>query len=288
MDYLIHIGVLICISGILALSLNLVVGETGLVSVAHAAFYGIGAYVAALLLTKVGLNFFLAALVGMAFSGFAALAIGAVLARFKGDFYVLVSLGFNMIIYSIMVNWQSVTNGPLGISAIPRPAIFGYVFGTTGPYFLLAAIALALTYYFCVLLTQSSFGRVLHGIREDEEATSVFGYRTTHYKVLIYMISAMLAGLAGALFASYITFIDPSSFVISASIFILAIVILGGLSSHRGVVLGAAILIALPEALRFVGFPSEIAAQMRQLTYGLILILLMLYRPQGLLGKFKL
>ena len=288
MDYLLHIGVLVCISGILALSLNLVVGETGLVSVAHAAFYGIGAYVSALLLTSAGINFFLAALMGMAFSGFAALLIGAVLARFKGDFYMLVSLGFTVIVYSIMLNWQSLTNGPLGIAAIPRPVLFGFAFSTTASYFLLVLVALALTYGFCVFLTRSSFGRVLHGIREDEEATAIFGYRTTHYKVLIFMISAMLAGLAGAFFASYLTFIDPSSFIVPISIFILATVILGGLASHRGVIVGAALLIALPEALRFVGFPSEIAAQMRQLVYGLILILLMLYRPQGLFGKFKL
>ena len=288
MDYLLHIGVLVSIFGILALSLNLVVGETGLVSVAHAAFYGIGAYASAFLLKDVGLNFFLAAPIAMVFSGLAALFIGAVLSRFKGDFYMLVSLGFNMIIFTVLMNWQDLTNGPIGISAIPRPALFGFIFSTVDSYFVLAFFFVALTYVLCAFLTRTSFGRVLHGIREDEQATAVFGYRTTHYKIVVFVLSAMLAGLAGALFASYITYINPTSFVIGVSIFTLATIILGGLSSHTGAVVGAAILIVLPEALRFVGFPSDIAAQMRQLTYGLILILLMLYRPQGLMGNFKL
>ena len=149
-------------------------------------------------------------------------------------------------------------------------------------------MVLAVVYFIARFITRSSFGRVLKAIREDEEAISVFGYNTTYYKLVIFVISAMLAAIAGSLFASYITFIDPSSFSLNESIFILAIIILGGLSSNRGAVVGAAFLIILPEALRFVGFPSDVAAQMRQVVYGLILILLMLYRPQGFLGEYRL
>ncbi len=288
MEYLIHIAILVCIYGLLGLSLNLVMGEAGLVSVAHAAFFGIGAYGAALLITDFGVNFFLALLFGMALSAAAALVIGLVLSRFRGDFYVLGTVGFNIIVWSIMLNWQGVTHGPLGIPGIARPEIFGFVFGENLHFLVLAAAFLALTYGVCVFITRSSFGRVLNAIREDEEAISVFGYATAHYKLLIFCISAALAAVAGALFASYITFIDPSSFTLNESIFILSIVILGGLGSSRGALLGGLFLIVLPEALRFVGFPPDIAAQMRQLVYGLILILLMLYRPQGLLGTFRL
>jgi len=288
MEYLIHIAILICIYGILGLSLNLVVGEVGLLSITHAAFYGIGAYATALLLIGTGMNFFLAVLLGMVITGAVALAIGIVLSRFKGDFYALGSLGFNVIVFSIFLNWQSVTQGPLGIPGIPRPTLFGFPFFENSSFLALTLVALAFVLGICIYITRSSFGRVLKAIREDEQAISVFGYSTTYYKLVIFVISAMLAALAGALFATYITFIDPSSFSLNESIFILAIIILGGLSSHKGVLLGALFLVILPEALRFVGFPTDIAAQMRQVTYGAILILLMLYRPQGLAGKYRL
>ena len=125
-------------------------------------------------------------------------------------------------------------------------------------------------------------------IREDEEAIQVFGYNTLYFKLAVFMIGAGMAAIAGSFFASYITFIDPSGFTLMESVFILVIIILGGLANLRGSVLGALFLILLPEILRFVGFPSSVAAQMRQLVYGLILILLMLYRPQGLLGEYKI
>ena len=137
-------------------------------------------------------------------------------------------------------------------------------------------------------IERSSFGRALKAIREDEEALQVFGYKALHYKLAIFTIGAMLASVAGALFAAYITFIDPSTFTINESIFILSAIILGGLASNKGAVIGAVVLILLPEFLRFVGFPSDIAAQTRQAVYGLVLIVLMLYRPQGLVGEYKL
>ncbi len=288
MEYLIHIAILVCIYGILGLSLNLVVGETGLLDVTHAAFFGLGAYGTALLMVNFGMNFFLATVVGMALSGAVALAIGFVLSRFRGDFYALGTIGFNVIVWSILLNWQSATHGPLGIPGIPRPAIFGFQFSSNLSFLVLAVLTLTLVYSISVFITRSSFGRVLHAIREDETMIEIFGYHTGYYKLVVFVIAAMLAAIAGALFASYITFIDPSSFTLIESIFILAIIILGGLSSNRGALLGALLLIVLPEALRFVGFPSDIAAQMRQVVYGLLLIGLMLFRPQGLLGTFRM
>lgn len=288
MEYLIHIGILICIYAILGLSLNLVVGFTGLLSVTQAAFYGIGAYVTAILLTSTGMNFFLALICGMAITAVMSFLIGFVLSKFKDDYYALGSFGFNIIIYSIFLNWQSLTRGPLGIPGIPRPSLFGFTFSDNISFLLLSIVLALIVYGICHYVTKSSFGRVLKGIREDEQAISVFGYHTLWYKLAIFVVSAMLASIAGSLFASYITFIDPSTFTLNESIFLLAIVILGGLANNKGAVLGAACLILLPEILRFVGFPSDIAAQMRQVTYGIILILLMLYRPQGLVGEYRL
>ncbi len=288
MEYLIHIAILISIYAILGLSLNLVVGFTGLLSITQAAFYGIGAYVTAILLTSTGMNFFLAMVIGMIITAILSLLIGFVLSKFKDDYYALGSFGFNIIIYSIFLNWQSLTRGPLGIPGIPRPSIFGFTFSENIWFLVLSVVFAIAVYFISKYITGSSFGRVLKAIREDEEAIQVFGYRVLWYKLAIFVFSAAIAAVAGALFASYITFIDPSTFTLNESIFILAIIILGGLANNKGSVIGAVCLVLLPEILRFVGFPDDIAAQMRQVTYGVILILLMLYRPQGLVGEYRL
>ena len=288
MAYLIHLAILISIYAILALSLNLVIGYTGLLSVAEAAFYGLGAYVTALLLVNSGWNFFLGLLAGMIVSGIVALVMGLVLSKFSGDYYALASLGLGFIIYSIFLNLQNITGGPLGIPGIPRPTLFGFTFSDNLSFLILILVFLAAIYLVCRFIVNSSFGRVLKTIREDEKAIQVFGYKTLNYKLIIFVISAMIAAVAGSFYASYITYIDPTTFTVDASILIISIIILGGLASLRGSVIGAVILILLPEFLRFVGFPDEIAAQMRQVAYGLLLILLMLYRPQGLVGEYKL
>ncbi len=288
MEYLIHLAILVCIYAILGLSLNLVVGYTGLLSVAQAAFYGIGAYVTALLLLNAGWNFFLALLVGMAAAGIIALIIGIVLSKFSGDYYALASLGFGVIVYSVFLNWQSVTQGPLGLPGIVRPSFFGFTFSDNFSFLLLGIAIAAIVWLASRFIVNSSFGRTLKAIREDEKVIQVFGYKTINYKLVIFAIGAMMAAIAGSLYASYVTYIDPSTFTVSESIFIIAIIILGGLASLRGSVIGAVFLVLLPEFLRFVGFPNEIAAQMRQAVYGLLLIFLMLYRPQGLSGEYKL
>lgn len=288
MQYLIHIAVFVTIISILAISLDLVVGFTGLLSVAHAAFYGIGAYGVAILTTDYGWNFFAAVPVAIVISMTIALLIGAVLSKFKGDYYALGSLGFNMIFFGVLINWHSFTHGAVGITGILRPNIFGIVLGRSWQFLIFSSIAALLVYLFARWITRSSFGRVLKAIREDDEITELFGYRTLLFKLAIFTISAGLASIAGALFATYLNFIDPTTFTVNNSIYMLSIIILGGLANTRGVVLGAVLLTVLPELLRFVGFPSEIAGQMRQLIYGLLLIVLMLYRPRGLMGEFKL
>ena len=288
MAYITHLGILMGIFAILGVSLNLVVGFSGLLSVTHAAFFGLGAYTTAILLTTTGVNFWISVIVGILVAAVVSLLIGLILSKFKDDYYVLASLGFNVIVFSIFLNWQDVTRGPLGIPGISRPELFGFSFSENAVFFLLVLVALAVVYFASRFIVNSSFGRVLKGIREDEEAISVFGYRTLFYKLAIFVISAGMAAIAGSLFASYITFIDPSTFSIVESIFLLSIVILGGLASNKGAVAGAVFLILLPEILRFVGMPSGIAAQMRQVIYGLILVLLMMYRPQGFMGKFRL
>lgn len=288
MEYIIHILILIGIYSILAVSLNLLVGYTGLLSLAHAGFYGIGAYTVAILLTKFSFSFWIALPLAMIMCGIVAFFIGQVLSRFRDDYYVLASLGFCIIVFNILLNWQSLTRGPLGIPGITRPELFGFQFSSNISFLILTTVIAVIVYGLCHLVVNSSFGRALMAIREDEPVLAVFGYKTHQYKLVIFVISAMLAAVAGGLFASYITFIDPSSFGIFESVFVLSIIILGGLASLRGSIIGVVVLVLLPEVLRFVGFPSDIAAQMRQVVYGLLLVFLMLYRPEGFDGKYKL
>ncbi len=288
MEYALHLAILVCIFGIFAISLNLVSGYTGLVSLSHAAFYGIGAYATALLMRDVGLNFFLAAFVGALVAAVVACVIGFVFSRFRGDYYVLGTVALTYIAYTFFMNLRDVTGGPLGITGIRHPELFGFDFSGSVPFFILTAAALALAYLLSRFIVFSSFGRVLKAIREDEGAVSVFGYNILHYKLAVFVISAAVAAFAGGLLASYLSYIDPGTFGITHSIFLLSIIILGGLGSLRGPVVGAFILVLLPEALRFVGFSPDIAAQLREMLYGLLLVFLMLYRPQGLFGEYKL
>jgi branched-chain amino acid transport system permease protein len=288
MEYLTHLAILVAIYAILALSLNLVLGYTGMMSLAHAAFYGIGAYAVAILCSRYGFNFFAATLAGIVISMILAGLIGFVLRNLKGDYYMLGTLGFNFIVFAAMLNWEGLTNGPLGFPGIPRPHIFGLNLNNNFNFLILTALFLLFVYLACKFIVESSFGRALKAIREDEQALQIFGYSTAHFKLAIFMISAGLAAIAGSLFATYITFIDPTTFTALESVLIWSIIILGGMANLRGSLLGALFLILLPEILRFVGFPQDIAAQTRQVVYGLLLVVLMLYRPQGLMGEYKL
>ena len=288
MEYLIHLAILFAIYAILGVSLNLVIGYTGLLSLSHAAFYGVGAYTTAIFLTKSGVGFFTSLMLGIAIAVAISFFVGIVLSKFKGDYYALGTFGFNTMVFAVFLNWQNLTGGSMGIPGISRPELFGINFASNYNFMVLVFIFLVLIYFASRFVINSSFGRVLKAIREDEIAIAVFGYDTLYFKLVIFVISAAMAAVAGSLFASYMTFVDPSGFQLTESMFILAMIILGGLANLRGSILGALFFVLLPEILRFIGFPSDIEAQMRQVVYGVILILLMLYRPQGLMGEYKL
>lgn len=287
MSYYIGLATVFVIYGILGVSLNLVVGYTGLLSVTQAAFFGIGAYTSAILLTRTSLGFFAALPIAIVVTAGVSLLIGIVLSRFKDDYYALGSFGFNVIIVAALTNWESVTKGAFGIPSIPVPTLFGREL-TEWSFLALAVVCLIVIYAVAHVIVNVPFGRVLKAIREDEQAIQVFGYNALLFKLTIFVISAGMAAVAGALIASYVTYIDPPTFDLLESILILLIVIFGGLANLRGSLLGALILVLLPEGLRFAGFPTDLAPQMRELIYGLVLILLMLFRPQGLLGEYKI
>jgi branched-chain amino acid transport system permease protein len=273
---------------ILALSLNLLLGYAGLFSVGHGAFYGIGAYAAAILATKLGFPFWGEILAAASIAGLCGFVIGFPTLRLRGDYLALATFGFAVIIYSVFNNWYDLTRGPLGIRGIPKVVLFSIPLTSLWSYTVLVGFFVLLTIFCIRRLTYSAFGKVLEAIREDDMAATAIGKNIAKFKVLAFVIAAFFAGIAGVLYAHYVTFIDPSSFLIQESFLIFSMVIFGGMGSIGGSILGAAILVILPEALRFLGLPSAVAANMRQLIFGVLIVFIINWRPEGLLGKSKL
>jgi branched-chain amino acid transport system permease protein len=287
MEYLLHILVIAGIYIILTLSLNLVVGFTGLPALGHAAFSCIGAYVSALLALNYGVSPWLGLIIGACVAAVLGIVIGASSLRLKGDYLALATFGLGVIVYSVAKNWVLVTRGPMGLPGIPGFSFFGCPIQAVWAYLILVTFFVLLTFFIIRRIVNSPFGRILRAIREDETATLAVGKDVNKYKIIVFVIGAFFAGVAGSLYAHYITFIDPSSFTLMESITILLMVVFGGMGSLSGSFIGAAVLVILPELLRFVGMPSSIAAPLRQMIYGLLLVVLMLKRPQGILGKYK-
>jgi branched-chain amino acid transport system permease protein len=287
MEYILHIGVITGIYIILTLSLNLLIGYTGLPTFGHAAFSCVGAYTSALL----ALNFGISPWIGLWAGALAAAILGVVVSfpalRLKGDYLAIATFGLGVIVYVIAKNWNPVTRGSLGLNNIPGFTIFGWQLSAVWAYLILVTTLATLTYVTLHRIVNSPFGRVLKSIREDEVAALAMGKNINQYKIIVLAIGSFFAGIAGSLYAHYVTFIDPSSFTTTESLSILLMVIFGGLGSLPGSLIGSISLVILPEILRFIGLPSSIAAPLRQVIYGLLLILLMLKRPQGILGKYR-
>ena len=283
--YIIHLLILIGIYAILAISLNLSMGFTGLLNIGHVAFYGIGAYTSALLALNLGVPFWPSLLIAGIVASFFGFLLAIPTLKLKGDYFAIATLGFAIVIENIFKNWISLTRGPLGLPGIPKPGIFG--FSISGfSYLVLVAFFLLVVYLFSRHITNAPFGRVLKAIREDELAASSLGKNIVKYKTQVLMISAFFAGIAGSLYAHYITFIDPSSFTIFESILIISMIIVGGLASIRGAVVGAIILVLLPEPLRFLPLPSFAIGALRQMIYAGLLVYLLIKKPKGILGEF--
>lgn len=285
--YLIHLLILVSIYLILAISLQLALGFTGLLNLGHIAFYAIGAYASALL-ALAGWPFWLCLLL----AGIVAMIFGFLLSiptnKLQGDYLALATLGFTFVIYAVTLNWTGLTRGPLGLPGIPRPEIFGFTFSGNTSFLILAIVIALLAHLIIKKITTSPFGQVLEATRDNELAVRVLGKNTFKVKSISLATSAFFAGIAGSLYASYITFIDSSSFNIMQIIPVISIVIIGGLASLKGTVIATVILILLPEPLRFIGFPSSIIGPARQIIYALILLLILIYKPKGFYGQVEL
>ncbi len=285
--YFIHLAILVGIYLILALSLQLALGYTGLINLGHIAFFAIGAYTSALL-TLNGIPFIIAIILAGIVSAFFGFLLSIPTNKLKGDYLALATLAFTFVVYAITLNWTSLTRGPLGLPGIPKPSILGLSFSSNLSFLILTLIIFLAVYFIIKRIIDSPFGKVLEATRDNELATKVLGKNTFKIKSIALGTSAFFAGIAGSLYAHYITYIDPSSFTIMQLIPILCIVIIGGLASLKGTIIATIILILLPEPLRFIGFPSSVVGPMRQIIYALILLLILIYKPKGFFGKVEL
>lgn len=260
----------------LALGLNIIVGLAGLLVLGYIAFYAAGAYSYALLSTQLHLNFFLALPLGAGLALVFGLLLGLPTLRLRGDYLAIVTLGFGEIVRIVLNNWDSVTGGPNGIMHIGKPFLAGISLGRPAHlYYIVLALCL-LTALLIRRLNDSRLGRALVAMREDETAARACGVDTVRLKLLAFMLSAAVAGAMGAAFAAKMGFVSPESFTFWESVMVLCMVVLGGMASIPGVVLGAAALIVLPEAFRQL-------QSYRMLIFGASMVAMMIFRPQGLL-----
>ena len=268
-NYILRIMKQVGIFVIAALGLNLILGFTGQFTMGHAAFMSIGAYGSAIMTKNFNMPFPIALIVGVVLAGILSAIIGYPILRLKGDYLAICTLGFGEIVKVVIQNVDYL-GGARGISAIPTKTSFAIVF-----------FGAALCYAILKNLIHSSKGRAIMSVREDEIAAEAMGINSTKYKMIAFIIGSSMAGLSGGLYAHFNTFIDPASFNFAKSTELITYVVLGGMGSLSGTVLGTAILIYLPEGLRGLG---TVMKDYRMLIYAIMLVLMMIFRPQGILG----
>jgi len=285
MDFWLHVVNMILLFAMLGVSLNLLLGYSGLVSMSHGAFFGVGAYAAALTARHFGWPFPLTLLAAIAVTTVLAGGVTVPALRVRGEYLILLTLALQMVLYELMLSWVDLTEGRTGISAIPRPTLFGRPLVTPAQFLPLIAVCAAVVFAVGHRLGESPFGRVLKAMRDDERAALAIGKSVFRYKVLVFSMSGALAAVAAAVFAHYQAFINPFSFNLDRSIFLVALVVLGGTANLAGTMVGATLFVALPELLRFLQARQDVVDAIRDFVFGALLVVFMRFRPQGLLPE---
>ena len=285
MELALHIAVMVCLYAILATSFNLLIGFAGLFAFGHAVFYALGAYATALAAMRMHLPFPLPLLVSVVITGLVGLAVALPSLRISGNYLVITTLALQVIAIDVIINWTSLTGGPTGLSGVPAITLFGRHLSGPARVLPVAAVAALLCFLVARHLGESPFGRALRAMRENESAAVSVGKNIFYMKVSVFGMSAALASVAGSLFAYYLSYVGADSFQVSETVLILSMVVVGGTGNLLGSVLGAAILVLLPEALAFIDLPEGIAGQLRLLIYGCTLVLFLVFRPEGLLRE---
>jgi branched-chain amino acid transport system permease protein len=280
--YHLHTLIMAGIFAVLALSLNLLLGYTGQLSLGHAAFFGIGAYASALLSVKLEWSPWLGMLAAVVLPGLAGWGIGRLALKLRGAYFVLLTISFAGVVSLVSVNWMDLTNGPLGIPGVPAlavalPGLPELSFRGKGAFYYLVLAAVVAAYVLCRRLVASRVGRALVALRENEALAESVGIDGTHYLVLAAMISAMMAGAAGGLYAHYTRFVSPEVFLFTYTVTMVIMVVAGGKGTLAGPVLGAVLFTVLPEALRALA-----SWQWQMLLYGVLLIAALFVMPRGI------
>lgn len=282
--YIVGVLVVVVIFGLLAVSLDLLIGYSGLFTIVHGALFGMGAYTSAILVKTLGFGFWGGGLAALVAGGLISLLIAIPSLRVSGHYLVLASFGVQEVLHALYLNLDSVTGGPAGLRGIPRPRLFGSEIASNTSYLALYSVLAAVCILFILALVRSPFGLLLKAIREDELVPQTLGKPVVALKIKAFMVSGATAGFAGAMYAHYITFVSPETFDVHASILILSMVLIGGMGTLWGPFLGAAVLTVLPEALRFLPLDSTTLGPLRQVVYGVVLVVFCFVRPRGLAG----
>ena len=285
LDYYLHMFVMSEIYAVLAMSLALIVGFSGQVSMGHAAFYGVGAYASALISLKSGLPFWVTIWCAGAVAGLLSFVIGKMVLRLRGHFLAITTAFFGVLVTLILNNWIDLTNGPMGVPGIPRPSPISLPgltlsFETRADYYYLGLVFVGLVAFLLYRLVNSRIGNALIAIRENEELARSIGVDAMAYKVFAFTLGGALAGMAGSFYAHYILFISPVTFTIAESINLLVMIIFGGMTTLFGPVFGAVALTLLPEFLRMAG-------SLRLVIYGVALVIFIIWLPLGVWGTIK-
>jgi len=275
------------IYALMAMGQNVITGYVGLLSLCQAGFFAIGSYATAILSVSFGWNFWFTIPIAGLLAALAGILIGLPTLRLKGDYLAIATLGFGEIIRNIINNWDSLTGGPMGIKRIPMASIFGYTINPFDKWAFLSMvwIFVLLGYLFFKRLARSRIGRALEAIREDEIAASSMGINTTKYKVWAFALGAFAAGVAGSLQAVFTLSVTPGPFTFMVSIMVLCMVVLGGMGNFIAVILGAFLIQFISYFPQLVGLSNVIPPQFKQILFGLILVVMMIWRPQGILGR---
>lgn len=284
-EYYLHTFIVGGIYILLVLGLNLILGYTGQLSLGHAAFYGIGGYTSALLVMALHVPFWIALPLAGLVAGAAGLLLGFPALRLKGAYLVICTLAFVEIVHQILINWESLTRGPMGIPGVPSPAGFSIGslvvdFSQKASYYYLVLLIVGAAVTVNYFLVRSRTGRALIAIREDQIAADMMGIDITFYKLLAFFCACFLAGIAGSLYVHYIGYVSPESFTLGESVNIVVMTILGGMGTIVGPILGAMGLTFLLEFMRAL-------ADYRLVLYGLILMIVIVLFPEGAVGLFR-
>ena len=289
MEYLIHILIMLSIYFVLTSSAHLLIGMTNLITLSHAAFFGIGSYVTALVTSALGMSLLMSLITVFICNGLIAFVFSIPTIKLKDDYFVLVTLGFQSIVYAMIYNWENLTQGAQGYSGISGGKLLGLIEIVDTRLFLVISILISVFIgYLMYRMINSPFGRVLKSMREDDILLISQGKNPIKYKRWALVLSAAFCGVAGYEFATYTTYINPSSFNLNESIFILSAVLIGGIGNVKGSVLGAILIVVLPELFRFIPILSEYAAPLREISYAFMLLLVLYFMPKGLAGNFTL